>query len=232
MFRVCPAWVRRVVSEQVSAEATIRNQPSERRRVLTASAIGVVVGCMTATVGPWQLALLAGWDLGSSLLVGWIWVSVGMLDADATRLLATREDDSRAASRGVVVVACVASLVGVFVGILKAREVGGGAGSVLTVASVIAVVLAWGVVHTIFMLRYAHRYYDSNGGIEFPQDDEPSYLDFAYVAFTVGMTFQVSDTDISNRSMRALLLRHAALSYLFGTVIVGLTINVVGGLLG
>ena len=89
----------RVVSEQVSVEETIRKQPSERRRVLTASAVGVVLGCITAMVGPWQLALLAGWDLGSTLLVGWIWVSVGMLDADATRLLAIREDDSRAASR-------------------------------------------------------------------------------------------------------------------------------------
>jgi uncharacterized membrane protein len=200
--------------------------------VLTAGAVGLFVGGIMATVGPWQLAILAGWDIGSSLLVGWIWVSIARLDAHATRLLATREDDSRAASRGVVIVACVASLVGVFVGILKARQVGSGAGALLTVASVIAVVLAWAAVHTIFMLRYAHRYYDRNGGIEFPQDDDPSYLDFAYVAFTVGMTFQVSDTDISNRSMRALLLSHAALSYLFGTVIVGLTINVVGGLLG
>jgi uncharacterized membrane protein len=132
----------------------------------------------------------------------------------------------------VVVVACVASLVGVFAGILKAREIGGGGGAVLTVASIIAVVFAWGAVHTVYMLRYAHRYYDRDGGIEFPNDNEPSYLDFAYVAFTIGMTFQVSDTDVSNRSMRRLVLGHAALSYLFGTVIVGLTINVLGGLLG
>ena len=59
-----------------------------------------------------------------------------------------------------------------------------------------------------------------------------TYLDFAYVAFTVGMTFQVSDTDISQRALRSLVLRHALLAYLFGTVIVGLTINVVAGLLG
>jgi uncharacterized membrane protein len=220
------------VTPQPSGEAVVGKQPSERRRVITACAIGVLVGSAVAWLGPWQLALLSGWDFGSGLLVGWIWISVAKLDATATKLLATREDDSRAASRGVVVVACVASLIGVFAGILKAREVGGGAGAVLTVGSVIAVVFAWSAVHTIFMLRYAHNYYDRDGGIVFPNDDEPSYLDFAYVAFTVGMTFQVSDTDISNRSMRALLLKHAALSYLFGTVIVGLTINVLGGLLG
>jgi uncharacterized membrane protein len=220
------------VSQPGAAQEVVGKQPSERRRVLTACAVGVLVGGLAAWIGPWQLALLAGWDFGSGLLVGWIWLSVGRLDAPATKLLATREDDSRAASRGVVVVSCLASLVGVFVGILKAREIGGAGGAVLTVASIIAVVLAWGAVHTIFMLRYAHRYYDRDGGLEFPEDNEPSYLDFAYVAFTVGMTFQVSDTAISNRSMRALVLRHAALSYLFGTVIVGLTINVLGGLLG
>ena len=91
---------------------------------------------------------------------------------------------------------------------------------------------AWTVVHTMFMLRYAHRYYDDNGGFNFPDDEALTYLDFAYVAFTIGMTFQVSDTDVTTRNMRGLLLRHAALSYVFGTAIVGLTINVLGGLLG
>jgi uncharacterized membrane protein len=87
-------------------------------------------------------------------------------------------------------------------------------------------------VHTVFTLHYAHRYFEADGGIEFPKTDDPTYLDFAYVAFTVGMTFQVSDTEISDRSIRWLLLRHAALAYLFGTVIVGLTINLLAGLLG
>ena len=206
--------------------------PSERRRVLTCAALGVAVGAVIALIGPWQLSVLVGWDVAAAALVGTIWTSIGRLDADGTRLTATREDDSRIAARAVVTVACVASLIGVFTGIIKARETQGAGGVVMSVASILAVVLAWLAVHTIFTLHYAHRYYDKGGGIEFPDDAAPSYRDFAYVAFTVGMTFQVSDTDISDRAMRWLLLRHAALAYVFGTVIVGLTINLLAGLLG
>jgi uncharacterized membrane protein len=87
------------------------------------------------------------------------------------------------------------------------------------------------VVHTIFTLRYARLYYTGRDeGVDFNQDDPPSYADFAYLAFTVGMTFQVSDTQITHHAMRAAILRHALLSYLFGTVIVATTINLVAGL--
>jgi uncharacterized membrane protein len=69
------------------------------------------------------------------------------------------------------------------------------------------------------------------GGIAFNEKDPPDYVDFAYVALTIGLTFQVSDTDLSSKQMRRTALRHALLSYLFGAVIVALTINVVASLL-
>jgi uncharacterized membrane protein len=83
------------------------------------------------------------------------------------------------------------------------------------------------------VLRYAHLYYtEPVGGIVFADlDASPDYLDFAYVAFTVGMTFQVSDTGIAKRAIRRSVIRHALLSYLFGTVVVGVAINVVGNLI-
>ena len=91
--------------------------------------------------------------------------------------------------------------------------------------------LSWAVVHTVFALRYAHLYYtDTPGGIDFKQEPMPDYHDFAYVAFTVGMTFQVSDTDINTRPMRRAILRHALLSWLFGAIIVAMTINLIAGL--
>lgn len=205
--------------------------PSERRRVATSSCAGAIVAGAASLALPWQAAVLVGWDVAASALLAWIWLSIRRLDATATRAAATREDNSRAASMAVVSTACVASLAGVAFGIVKARQIHGTAGALLTVAAVLAVVLAWLAVHTVFTLRYTHRYFDLNGGIDF-NGDEPTYLDFAYFAFTVGMTFQVSDTDVSIRAMRLVVLRHSLLSYLFGTVIVGLTINVLGGLLG
>ena len=208
------------------------SKPSERRRVIISFVAGILAGSATAVISPWQSAVLVGWDVAAAVLLGWVWLAVARLDAPTTKLLATREDDSRAASRVVIVGASTASLIGVFVGIVKARQMNGRAEIALTVASLVAVILAWTAIHTVHMLRYAHLYYDTDRGIDFPGTADPTYLDFAYLAFTIGMTFQVSDTSISTRPMRALLLQHAALSYLFGTVIVGLTINVLGSFLG
>lgn len=206
--------------------------PSERRRVIVSALVGSATATAAAFLAPWELAALAGWDGSAACLLASVWWSVGRLDAGATRRLATREDDSRAAARVVVVVACVASIAGVLFGIRKARESTGSLAVLLTVASVLAVVLAWATVHVVFVLRYAHRYYDIDGGLSFPGDEAPSYRDFAYVGFTVGMTYQVSDTEVADGPMRAMVLRHALLSFLFGAVIIGLTINVLGSLLG
>jgi len=206
--------------------------PSERRRVIVSTCAGCVGGGLVAAVSPWQAAVLVGFDLASAVLVVGIWRSVGPLDSADTLRLATREDDSRASSWFVVILACTASLVGVLAGIIKARALGGTGGDLLIASSILAVALAWITVHTIFTLRYAHRFYSAGGGIDFPGADAPSYLDFAYLAFTVGMTFQVSDTNLVDPDMRWLVLRHAALSYVFGTAVIGLTINLLGGLLG
>jgi uncharacterized membrane protein len=97
---------------------------------------------------------------------------------------------------------------------------------------VVSVALTWGLVHTVFTLRYARTYYRPPvGGIDFNEDDPPTYLDFAYLALTIAMTFQVSDTNLTTKSMRRIALAHALLSYLYGAVIIALVINVVSSLL-
>ena len=200
--------------------------------MLASAAAGVAAVGAVVAVAPWELSALTGWDVAAGTFLVSVWWSVGRFDAEQTRRLATREDDSRAAARAVVVAACLASLVGVLLGVRKARDEHGTLAVVLTIASILAVVLAWATVHTVFTLRYAHRYYDLDGGIEFLGDEPPSYRDFAYLGFTVGMTYQVSDTAVHDRLIRWMVLRHAAISFLFGTVIIGLTINVLGSLLG
>lgn len=103
--------------------------------------------------------------------------------------------------------------------------------AVLIGVAALTVALSWWLVHTIFTLRYARLFYAVGGGIEFHQDEQPSYWDFAYVAFTIGMTFQASDTNLTSAPLRATALRQALLAYLFGVVVVAMTINVVAGLL-
>jgi uncharacterized membrane protein len=93
------------------------------------------------------------------------------------------------------------------------------------------VVVSWLVVNTEFTVRYAHRYFSPPvGGIDFPGADVPDYRDFAYLAFTVGMTYQVSDTALLAPRFRRLLLAHAAAAYVFGVVIVAAVINIVAGI--
>ena len=93
------------------------------------------------------------------------------------------------------------------------------------------VAVSWFTVHTIFMLRYAVLYYaEPAGGIDFGSDEPPSYRDFAYLALTLGMTYQVSDTALRTTALRGTALRHALLSYLFGAIILAVAINLVVGL--
>ena len=212
----------------------MRPPANELRRVLTTAPIGLVCGGVLAPLLPWELSVLAGWDVTALLMLGWIWLSIHRLDPTETARLATSEDDSRATTRLLLVAACVASLVGVLFALLKAGNTAGSMRAALTVTAILTITASWALVHTLYALRYAHLYYSGDpGGIDFKNDDErPDYTDFVYVAFTVGMTFQVSDTDIQASPIRRAVLRHALVAYLFGTVIVASAINVIAGLRG
>ncbi|HAL81198.1 MAG TPA: DUF1345 domain-containing protein [Mucilaginibacter sp.] len=103
-----------------------------------------------------------------------------------------------------------------------------------------AVIISWFLLHTIYTLRYAHLYYDTDtdidgktkdvGGLQFPGKDEPDYLDFVYFSFIVGMTFQVSDVNITSRRIRRVCTLHALLAFAFNTAILALSINVISGM--
>ena len=103
--------------------------------------------------------------------------------------------------------------------------------------SISGMVLSWVLIHTIFTLRYAHIFYDNNkekpeihaGGLEFPEDAKPDYLDFAYFSFVLGMTFQVSDVQVTSKRLRRLALLHGILAFGYNTIMIALTINLIAG---
>lgn len=205
---------------------------SAGRRLIVAVVAGLVAGPLLALGLPWQAAVLVGWDVTAVIFLVWIWWTIGPRDGKGTRQIAVREDPSAPVTDTAIVVAGVACLGAVAFVLIKAANSQGGAKALLIALGVVSVALSWASVHTIFTLRYARIYYGhTEGGIDFNEKDPPTYIDFAYMAFTIGMTFQVSDTDITEKAMRAMALRHALLSYLFGAVIVALTINVVASLL-
>jgi uncharacterized membrane protein len=181
---------------------------------------------------PWQVATLVGWDTMAVAWVAWVGFSVLGKDSTETRRLATAEDDSRTAADAILLFASLASLVGVALALLKAASTKGAGHALITAVAAATVVASWGAIHTLFTLRYARLYYAEDGGIDFHDGRLADYGDFAYVAFTLGMTYQVSDTDLQSKKIRMTALRHSLLSYLFGTVVVAMTINIVAGLLG
>ena len=206
-------------------------ESSSRKRLAAVSALGLVAGGIAAAFGPWQFAVLLGWDVAAAGFAGRVWASVARFTAEQTRAHATREDDGRVATRVLLLSASTVSLVGVGFTLIKASQAGTGGKVTLTMVAIVTVALSWVVVHTVFALRYAHEYYtEPVGGIDFKSDEAPDYQDFAYIAFTIGMTFQVADTDVQGRKVRRTVLKHSLLSYLFGAVILAVVINVIAGI--
>jgi uncharacterized membrane protein len=207
--------------------------PSARRRVVGALAVGILAAVVVAWFAPWQITVLVAWDVAGLYVLTLVWVRIGRYDAAATRLHAMRDDDTRAGAELLLLLAGVASLVGVGFAFLKANEGGGHEEALLEALGIVTIAVSWFVVHTTFTLRYAHLYYSEPvGGIDFKSGHaEPDYRDFAYTAFTVGMTYQVSDTDVTHRVLRRTVLNHALLSFLFGAVILATTVNVIASLL-
>lgn len=201
-------------------------------RVAIAASLGIVAGVVVSRFMFWQAATLIGWDVGAFFLGAWIWLAVGRLSPEETRSHATREDTSIELTELIVLAAGVAVLAAVGLALIRAGNASGGTKAYLITLGVVSVALSWGLVHTVFTLRYARTYYSQPvGGIDFNEDDPPDYLDFAYLALTIGMTFQVSDTNLTTKAIRRVALAHALLSYLFGAVIIALVINVVSSLL-
>jgi uncharacterized membrane protein len=200
-------------------------------RLGIAAAVGAGASLIVALEAPWQAALLLTWVAAALTWVGLVWSSIAPMDAAATARYATREDPHGPSAQALLLSASLAGLGAVVLGILKAAHTAGSEKFVLLASGVAAIIASWGVVHTVFTLRYAGLYYKGvDGGVSFNQDDDPSYLDFAYLAFTVAMTYQVSDTNITTNDIRRTVLRHALMSYLLGTVIIAATINLAAGL--
>jgi len=201
-------------------------------RLICGLLVGAVVGIVASLRAVPSAAVLLGWDSAVVIYLTWTWAAVWALDPDLTASLAKREDPSGPVTELLLIGAGVAELVAVAFALARAGQAVGGTKAFLITLGLFSVVLSWALVHTVYMLRYARSYYSvPAGGIEFNEDEPPTYIDFAYFAFTIGMTFQVADTNITSKAVRRITLHHAMLAYLFGAVLLGLVINVVTTLL-
>ncbi len=198
-------------------------------RISVAVVLGIVVAIMVGDAYGWRFAV-AGWITAAGVYVVWTQIILRGMDADQTCTWATREDPTRWVADAVILSASVASLGGV--GYLVAAGSRSGAEAIqAAIVGILTVAASWFAVHTLYTVHYARLYYSGDpGGIDFHDPEPPRFRDFSYVAFTVGMTYQVSDTEINLTSIRATVLRHALVSYLLGAVVLAVTINLIAGL--
>lgn len=206
---------------------------ASKLRMVVMFAAGIVAGGVAALSGLAAISLVIGWIVACLVYLVWVYSIVYRFDGEGTRKHALAEDPSRSTSQILLILASLASLGIVGFTVIEASKASGLRADGLAGLSVTSVALSWFLIHTLYMLRYAVLYYQGDeGGIDFNQKEPPDYHDFAYLAFDLGMTYQVSDTTVSNRIIRHLVTRHCLLSYLFGTVILATLINLVAGLGG
>src|SRR6201989_2931329 len=193
---------------------------SAGRRVTWSMLAGAVAGVVVSLFTVPSAAILAGWDVAVVIYLAWVWIAVWRLDPGTTARLAKREDPSAPVAELVVISAGIAMLVAVGFALVRAGQAADGMKAFLITLGLFSVVLSWTVVHTVFMLRDARAYYsEPPGGIEFNEEEPPTYIDFADYAFTIGMTYQVADTNITSKAVRRITLEHALLAYLYGAVL-------------
>jgi uncharacterized membrane protein len=205
------------------------------RRLCVVAVVGLAVGGLAALFLPWQLAVLGGWNATAVAFLATVVPIVLKADGPSTERLAVSEDVNRDIARVLLLLACGASLAAIGFTLRLAQDEAGADRVALVTVAAVTVVVSWVVVNTLFTLRYARLYYaDAGGGVDFgePAGGPPDYRDFAYLAFTIGMTYQVSDTTLRDRRIRRAVLAQALISYVFGVIIVAAGVNVVAGLLG
>lgn len=191
---------------------------------------GLVGAAVVALLGLPDLAPLLGWVIASTVFLVWVWSQAWPADPERTRSLARHEDESRKLVDSLIIAATFFSLVLVVFALLRSQQKDpvGSAAAILAVAGVMA---AWALINTVYALKYGRMYYiDDRHRFDFDQDEEPSYSDFAFMAFSIGMAYSASSITQSSTPTRRVAMGHALLSYFYGTFVVAVAINLITSL--
>ena len=228
----CPSTGSSVVRSDVSGSPVSQgaaNRIISWRRLAQALAPGCLTAAGSAAISSPALALLVGWLVTAASLLAQVWRASWPQDAQGTKRLAEEEGLTHVTDT-VVLIASVASLG--TVGLAVARsDPSNATGAATSLLAVLGAICSWALVNTVYALKYARLYYSGeDGGIDYKQPEAPSYSDFAYTAFTVGMSFAVSETEPTSTEVRRAALGHALLSYLFGTGVIAVAINLITNL--
>jgi uncharacterized membrane protein len=210
------------------ARVTARLPDSAHGRLAWSIAAGIVIGVVVAALAGALLGVLLGITATATIFVVTGWWAVWPMDAESTSRHARRDEFEPRLEEIVVVAWALSGLIAVVLLLLLSRTT---ERSFVALLALAGVAMSWAGLHLMYAARYAYLFYsDPPGGIDFHDHEPPAYRDFIYFSYNLGMTYQVSDTDVSSRTIRAVVLRHCLLSYAFGTVILATTINLIAGI--
>jgi len=181
--------------------------------------------------------IIIGWDVFAIVMIILSWLLFFNTNAQQQHEIVKRQDENIRVIFAIVLSAICISLAAALLLIVNTEESAFDK-DLRTAITIGAITTSWILLHTIFTIRYAHLFHNykdvktgaKGGGIDFPNPDLPDYIDFAYFSFVIGMTFQVSDVTISSKTVRHYVLLHSLISFVFNTIIVALTVNIIAGI--
>ena len=215
-----------------------------RPRLFACAVAGAVIGALTPAGWPVTARILVGWDAALVAYLLTIAIMMGQADGEALRRRAQNADEGRFAILLAATLAAIFSFGAIIAELGIGKDAQGSAKGWHIALAVGTIVLSWFFIHLMFALHYANEYFlerdvdgdgspDLRGGLNFPgvEDNEPSYIDFLYYAYTIGVAAQTADVETTSRGMRLVTLAHSIVSFFFNTAILALTINIAASLL-
>lgn len=210
-----------------------------RPRLTGALSAGAVVGLACAALTPLAApsCLIAGWNVFCLLYLGLTFTAIARQGPDDIRARAAQQDQGQAVILLLILAACAASLAAVGLELSLAQHAHGWEKALRITAAFATVTGSWLVMQLIFAMHYAHEYYTADrktggdvGGLAFPGDEAPDYWDFLHFSIIIGVATQTADIAITRKGLRRLGTAHSLIGFVFNTLILALTVNLVAGL--
>lgn len=197
-----------------------------RPRTFLAMALGIIAFFLLPGSLRTVTRVLMGWDVFVGTYAVLVYIMMSQCDLATIRRTAALQDDGRFLIPLLTALGAFASLAAIVSELGDARHKPGE-----LLFATLTVALSWMAVHTAFALHYAHDYYRGKkpGGLQFPsgdRDEHADYWDFVYFSFVIGMTAQVSDVGITDKSIRRTVTAHGIVSFVFNTALLALMVNI------
>ena len=218
--------------QDLSTWAWITRHARAQIRFLIALVVGIAV-FLFVPIENFVPRVLAGWNAGGWLYLLLVAIKMGRAEIEGIKWQSTLERESRIVVLVVVIFGSIFTMLALFAQLMAIKSEQGIDRTLSISLSVSTIFLSWLLIHTVFALYYAHEFHaeghggvrGQGGGLKFPDDSTPDYLDFLYFSFVVGTTAQTSDVEVTSRAMRRVVMLHGILSFFFNTAVIALAVN-------